>query len=305
MTPDVTVLYFMGSTRSGTTILGNVLNEIDGFVHVGELHFLWLNGVLGTGSNRLCGCGRELTRCSLWSRVLEAGRTGGGSLEDHARRVHEWQQSRFRTRHTWRLLRGADDHATAAYVGVMAATYRAIHDASGARVIVDTSKYASEAAVLERAGVRPALVHQVRDPRAVAHSWARAKAYIPRRGTLDSTLLWDGFNLAAEAVRKRNAPTTVVVRYEDFIASPRATVDRLLDLVGEPRSSNPMLDDRTVRLGTNHTVTGNPDRFESGVVELRPDERWRTAMARARRALATAAAAPWLRRYGYAQRFRS
>ncbi|HEX2051226.1 MAG TPA: sulfotransferase [Actinomycetota bacterium] len=299
MASGVTVLYFMGWTRSGTTILGNVLNEIDGFVHVGELHFLWLNGVLGTGTNRMCGCGDELTRCSLWSAVLDAGRSGGGSLEDHARRVHELQQRRFRTRHTWRLLRGAGDAATAAYVELMTATYRAIGDTTGARVIVDTSKYASEAAVLARAGVRPALVHMVRDPRAVAHSWARAKAYIPSRGTLDSTLLWDGFNLAAEAVRKRHPDATVTIRYEDFVAAPRATVDRLLELVGEPASSNPMLDDRTVRLGPNHTVTGNPDRFETGVVELRPDERWRSGMPRPRRVAATVAAAPWLRRYGY------
>jgi Sulfotransferase family len=305
----VTVLYFMGWCRTGTTVLGNVLGEIDGVFHAGELHFLWRNGVLSTGTNRRCGCGAPLARCPVWSRVLPASVEEGETLAAHAARVEAWQQARFRTRHTFRLLRalGPDreralrsDPAVRGYLRTLAATYRAIADATGARVVVDTSKFASEAAALDAVeGVVPVLVHQVRDPRATAYSWDRPKDYIPRRGKVNSTWYWVGFDLAADAVRRRWPERSVLVRYEDFVLDPSATVARILPLIGVPASANPVAADGSVTLGPNHTVTGNPDRFLTGRTVLREDARWRAEMPRSHRALVTAMTLPFLSRYGY------
>ena len=41
--PDLTILCITGWCRNGSTILGNVLNEVPGFFHVGEIHCLWKN----------------------------------------------------------------------------------------------------------------------------------------------------------------------------------------------------------------------------------------------------------------------
>ena len=35
------VLYILGWGRSGSTVLGNILGEVDGFFCAGELHYLW------------------------------------------------------------------------------------------------------------------------------------------------------------------------------------------------------------------------------------------------------------------------
>ena len=40
-TSKVKVLYVMGHGGSGSTILGNVLGELNGFFHAGELDTLW------------------------------------------------------------------------------------------------------------------------------------------------------------------------------------------------------------------------------------------------------------------------
>src|SRR5689334_9575683 len=91
------VLYITGWMRSGSTLLGNVLNELPGVLHVGELHYLWRNGVLKEGTNTQCGCGRDLTECDLWSSVLYAN----GTAEPAAAQRMAVQQQRFlRTRHT-------------------------------------------------------------------------------------------------------------------------------------------------------------------------------------------------------------
>ena len=293
---DPTVLYVSGWCRSGSTVLGNVLAEVPGFFHAGELRYLWLNGVLGTGSNRRCGCGRRLADCPVWSRVLAAVTPAGRDTREHAAQVVAWHAA-CRTRHTWWVLRRRPDSG---WPEVLAATYRAVAEVTGAGVVVDTSKYASDAALLWWLdGIRPAHVHLVRDPRAVAWSYRRPKAYVERRSALDSTAHWVGANLAAEAVARAHPDRSLRVRHEDLAADPRAVVRRVLALAGHPGAPDPVAGDGTVELGGNHTVTGNPDRFRRGPTRLHPDTGWRAGLPAGPRALATVVSWPLLARYGY------
>lgn len=276
-------------------MLGNVLAEVPGIVHVGELRFLWRNGVLGTGSNRQCGCGANHRECAFWAEVLEEVRPDGRSLERHAAEVVAWQDE-CRTRHTWRVLRAPPRNG---WPETLAATYRAIARASGAEVIVDSSKYASDAALLSGLpGVEGRYVHLIRDPRAVAWSWARPKAYTGHRSPLNSTLHWTGFNLAAEAVGRAHREDSLHMRYEALAGSPRAAVDAVLALLGHD-GPNPVGADGAVELGGNHTVTGNPNRFARGRTVIEEDRRWRAALPRPQRSAATLLSLPLLHRYGY------
>src|SRR6266536_2197717 len=270
----VSVLYVTGWCRSGSTVLGNVLAQAPGVVHAGELRYLWLNGVLGRGSNSRCGCGRELASCPLWSRVLEEVRPATRAPLEHAAEVVACQQRHFRTRHTWRVLRRPPLGTWAATLG---ATYHAVARLTGAEVIVDSSKYAADAALLAHLdGVRPAYLHLVRDPRGGAWSWLRPKDYTGRRGAVNSTACWLGFNLAAEAVARAHREASLRLRYEELTADPHASVARILALV-DRTAANPVGADGTVELGENHTVTGNPDRFRRGAWS----PRWRCRCWRA------------------------
>ena len=58
------ILYITGWLRSGSTVLGNVLGELPGVLHVGELHYLWRNGILGAGSNGPAGKTKRLAASS-------------------------------------------------------------------------------------------------------------------------------------------------------------------------------------------------------------------------------------------------
>ena len=284
-------------------MLGNVLAEAPGVVHVGELRFLWLNGVLGTGSNGRCGCGANHRECPFWSEVLEEVRAAapgpaGRSLEAHAAEVVAWQRG-CRTRHTWKVLRNPPRDG---WPETLAATYRAIARVSGARVIVDSSKFASDAALLfALPGVEGRHVHLVRDPRAVAWSWLRPKQYTGQRSTLNSTLHWTGFNLAAEAVSRAHRADSLRLGYGAMTRDPRAAVEAVLALAGH-EGPNPVAADGTVDLGPNHTVTGNPDRFGRGRTPIEEDRRWHAALPRRQRSTATLLALPLLHRYGYLRR---
>jgi hypothetical protein len=301
--PPLKIIYITGWLRSGSTIVGNVLNEVPGFFHAGELHFLWKNAA-GRGANELCGCGQALTGCPLWSAVLADGRPAGPSGPAHAEAVIRRQRACVRTRYTWRILdRGlwcADLREHAAQMG---ATYHAVAERTGARVIVDSAKIPAEAALLPHLdGVAPYYLHLVRDPRAVAQSYRQAKQYVDPMSAGRSTAYWHAFNRACTAVTRRYPDRSLFLRYEEFIADPRAAVDAMLARCGEDRAANP-LRDRAVELHPNHTVTGNPDRFRAGTTVIRgTDDTWRAALPARDRLTAQALSWPLFPRYGYRYR---
>ncbi|MVU82794.1 sulfotransferase family protein [Nocardia sp. ET3-3] len=298
--PPVKILCVTGWCRNGSTILGNILNEIPGVFHVGELHFLWKNAA-GRGVNELCGCGHKLVDCPFWSTVLPVGRPEGTTLEDHADTVIRRQLGHFRTRHTWQVLgRGLRNEPMRAHAELLAQVYRTIAERSEARVIVDTSKMPGEAALLSHLdGVDPYYLHLVRDPRAVAQSWSKPKEYVYAMSAAKSTGYWTGFNLASHAIGRRYPRRSLFLRYEDFIADPAGTVDAVLRLCEIDPAANPM-SGRTIELHANHTVTGNPDRFNTGVTVIRPtDDSWRGALPNSAKATATALSWPLALRYGY------
>jgi hypothetical protein len=293
------VLYVTGWCRSGTTLVGNLLNELDGVVHVGELHYLWRNGVLGSGTNTTCGCDTPVMDCPLWHKVLDL--VGGPDPRAAARRWVLAQDRLVRTRHTVGRLSHRQPPAARELAARMTELYGAIAEVSGARTIVDSSKFPAEAALLAGAGSRDLdvrVLHMVRDPRATANSWLRPKDYIPAMSPARSTGYWTGFNAASELIRLRHPAISARLRHEDFVRDPRGGIEdilRLLDLAAAP----PIGADGTAVLGVNHTVTGNPDRLARGPVRVRPDDRWHRDLPGRAAATATALALPLLHRYGY------
>ena len=306
--PAVKVLLIMGWTRSGSTILDNLLGEIDGFFSSGELHYIWERGLL---EKRLCACGTEIERCEVWGAVLKEA--FGDNLPDPAA-VARWQCDAVRVRHTWKLLRQARVPSgwrpLDSYAPVATGLYKAIGRVTGARVVVDSSKRPSDAALLQLLpDIDPYYLHLVRDPRGVAYSWKRRRreydrgdrpAEMPRHGSVYSTFGWSEVNIAAEAVRRRVDPRrSMLVRYEDFITNPRRTLLDVARLVGEEPEQLPVSDDRIASLNRNHAASGNPSRFKTGPIKLKPDEEWKAKLKKRDLIIATGMGFPLIRRYGY------
>jgi hypothetical protein len=175
-----------------------------------------------------------------------------------------------------------------------------------ARVIVDSSKRPSDASILRLVpDIEPYFIHLVRDPRAVAYSWGRRKPQpdrteateLERHGVLGSTTNWLAWNLGAEALSRRTQHF-FRMRYEDFISSPVQAIESVIRFVGETTVSVPIIG-KQVTLKSNHTVSGNPSRFQTGTIELRNDDEWMFRQQPVDRFAATAIASPLLKRYEY------
>ncbi len=305
-------IFIAGWARSSSTLLDVMLGQADGFLSTGELRYLWRWGI---GKGWLCGCGETLPRCSTWSAILaDALGPGPGEHERVARRMAALQLSHVRLRHLPAIAARSSapepSDPLGDYVATLDRLYRSIARVTGARVVIDSSKMPQDAAVLRLVpSVDPYLVHLVRDPRAVAHSMQRRTMLqdsgsdpveMPTSSAAASTLGWLRANAAAELMRARFGPRrALLIRYEDLVAAPRVTLERIAGMVGEPLRGVSFLDERTIDMAPNHTVWGNPSRFRTGHVRIRHDSEWTTRLPRRDRRVSTGLALPLLPRYRY------
>lgn len=302
---DVKVIYILGYARSGSTILGNILGEQDGFFHAGELCYLWSRSNRGDRS-RMCGCGLRVPDCPVWNAVLPSALSdlidarGAADLEERIRSRWGWPL-------VWAPSRRLGERLTP-FRDLIERVYRSIVDVTGARVVVDSSKhprYGALLATIPRFDVR--FIHTVRDPRAMVYS--RQRRRMDREGQdsrlhastlVKDALEWAGRNLEADIVRRRSRTPSLLVRHEDFTREPHDAVERILDVVDESEPLAAFLTPDTVRLGTNHTCGGNNRvRKHSGPVHIQRDTTWLTVIPPAYRQAVACLTLPMLRRYGY------
>jgi Sulfotransferase family len=299
------ILYIGGFGRSGSTLLERCLAQREGFCAVGEMRHVWDRSF---AHDQLCGCGQPFRACAFWQAVVARAFGGFDRVDATAMmalgaRVNRTRYVPYLTVRPTRRYR-AD---FARYAAALRPLYEAVRAVSGCRVIIDSSKEPSYACVLQAMpGVRLSVVHLVRDSRAVAFSWLKKKpipdvhwktAYMHRYSVTRSALWWLTFNGLCHGFAVRPG-RYLRLYYEEFARDPGGALARVLRHLGEP-ASLPFVQGRTVTLGVDHTVSGNPTRFLRGAVEVRPDEAWRTEMAARDRRLVTACTAPYLLAYGY------
>jgi Sulfotransferase family len=294
------VLYLGGVGRSGSTILDLMLGQVPGFVAVGELSYLW-----GRDDDDLCGCGRRFASCPFWLSVGERA-FGGWSHVDRAK----FAALRNRVDRDLRIPAMACTRSrgeAADYVGALLRLYRGIGSTSGARVIVDSTKHPSTAFLLRSMrAVDLRIVQVVRDPLGVAYSWTKIQTrpgiaggammdrYPPRR----TAWRWSLVNAAFDALRSIGVPSTRV-RYEDLVDRPAEILATVARLAGSDVDTFPFLRGRSLAHAETHTIAGNPMRFDTSDIQLRPDEGWRSGLPAAEQRVVRTITWPMRALYGY------
>jgi hypothetical protein len=305
----IKVLYIGGFGRSGSTLLLRALGQIDGFFPVGEMWNIWKNSF---GDDELCGCGRPFSECDFWNAVVHEA--FGGSHQVNATEMIELKKSLYNNWHlpmlvspylqTARFQKGLET-----YLDTLNKLYRAIQRVSGSRVIIDSSKGPRYMYLLnQNPDIEVYALHLVRDSRAAAYSWQKKKirpevywkeTYLEQPSLARSALLWDLVNVSFHLFKHVDI-NYLMVPYEDLISSPRTWFSRIVEFLGEHEAGTPFFHNGcAIHLGMNHTVAGNPNRFQQGLVEFRLDSEWQRNMTRASKYFVTALTLPLLYSYGY------
>jgi sulfotransferase family protein len=307
----VTVLYIGGLGRSGSTLVERLAGQLPGACAVGEIVHLWQRGI--TEGER-CGCGAAFGQCPFWQR---AGKTAFGGWHEldvgrFAALRAQVDRNRFIPRLAARPAWVGPDPALAEYLSYYARLYAAVAEVSGAGLVIDSSKHPSLAHCLRWApGVDLRVVHLVRDSRAVAYSWGRQvrrpdtdrESYMTRYSPAVAAVQWNGQNAAFYLLARLGCPV-MRLKYEDFVAAPRAALDRIAAFAGLPAGSGFAFlgtgaGGWSAELELGHSVSGNPMRFATGKVAISRDERWRADMPAGQRRAVTALTLPLLAGYGY------
>jgi len=306
----IKVLYIGGSSRTGSTLFDRLLGQIDGYFSVGELRHIWERGL---GENQLCGCGTPLKECEFWRAVV--GEAFGGLQNVDAKEILSLKRSVDHWRHIPRLLFNRKTarfgQQLAAYKKILSQLYRAIQKVSGCRVIVDSSKYPSHGVILNSMpDIDLYPVHLVRDSRAVAFSWQKKwlkpeitwkREPMPNYNPFLCASEYIVMNLSLRIFKHIN-DRYFFLYYEDLANNPQQMVIQTLENLGLPYPALPFINDHTIFLKPNHTVSGNPMRFKQGVIEIKPDIDWKMKMKRGQRSLVTTLTFPLLYNYGYVGR---
>ena len=271
----IPVIYVIGSGRSGSTLLGQLLGGHSEVFYAGEV-YNYRNSHLHAraGRERWCSCGESVEDCAFWTEI-------------RARLAEDFDDP----------LVDLKDRDPATFERHNAALFRALLAETGRSVIVDASKrhYRLDL-MLKSDAFEVTIVHLVRDARAYGQSIlkTRHKAGRPASAYYTKMWNWQQKNLAMKAIYGRK-PRYELVRYEELAADPAGTVSRIL---------------RHVHLGLQegqldrarhnfHDFSGNlrarlknvrPVRLQTGYLDKLNRQRW---------ALGTAMVAPGLLAFGY------
>jgi len=217
------VVYVMGAGRSGSTLLGVMLDNCRGLFYAGELD-AWLRR--GGRPND----GREAVR-EFWGDVAEAigprdvdlllGETCWIGLEHSAALV----KPRIR-RMARRLIYP--------YRRFNRALFDAIARTAGVSTVIDSSHYPLRALELRRTnGLDVFIIMLVRDPQGVIASFRSNKSQGEKRVLAANAYLWLTHALGLAVYLTHPRSKRAFVRYEDLLANPARTVDRIIRMVGE------------------------------------------------------------------------
>lgn len=261
------LVYIAGSGRSGSTLLARILGEIDGCINIGEA-LRWWYDLERMGRSRPCACGRMVDECSFWKDFSE--------LVPESVQVFATKYIRIRYIPFIALMKNTSwfrDEWTQYLNSVKRFLYH-IQKKTKKDVIIDSSKNAANLfAVMQIPEINPYVIHLVRDSRAVVSSWTKPKADLKGYPVYKPISWWISYNLSVDMLKPK-LHHYYRLRYEDFVREPAEYLKEIaafLDLNHQIEDLEKRIrEEKKVYLSINHMLGSNPDREQSGDIEIRP-----------------------------------
>jgi len=304
------ILLITGSGRSGSTLLSKLLNEIEGSFNVNELVFTHLNGV---ERDYPCNTGDKFSESPIWLKIMEAYRQKND--------INLLKYEPHRIPNTRKLVRAQlspfykTDEATNQYFKdyqqAIKDLYHSIFEATGAEMVIDSSKIApfvNVVAQMEEFEIY--VLHLVRDPRAVAYSWqktikrtdveAGTNLFMEKRTPQRSSIRWQLVNKFAESLKEKDHLHYHYLKYEDFAKQPAKHLAEILQLLGKSPNEIPVNDNQITLKAIDYGIWGNPNvRQQKDVVRVRYDDTYKQKLSFNARLTSTVWSMPMLMKYGY------
>jgi hypothetical protein len=234
------VVYIMGPARSGSTLLGVLLENCEGFFYAGELD-AWL---------RNCGKPSYVrpSTVAFWGRIEQQLVNYRGLCGDLCLRKIEHSTACLRPSYAWRARK-----LRPAYRDFNRELFVALSELAESDTIVDSSHYPLRARELRRiGGLDVSVVFLTRDARAIIASFHRTPGEGAKGFLAANAYLWWTHLLSVIVFLSHPCNRRLVVRYSDLTTNPAAVGERVLRMVGSD-SPAPL----TRELNTGRPLAGN------------------------------------------------
>lgn len=301
----IKIVYIAGQGRSGSTVLDRVLGSICDVTSCNEIYRIIEEGF---HDNRTCSCLNKFYDCPFWSSIASKMNLSTTNIQEYL-----YLQNKFdRTKHIPFLKYSLDqknqNQELLKYKNYIRQLYFSIAEASGSNILVDSSKNPSRALILSSIPeFEVSVIHLIRDVRAVAYSWLNKKLisetgiYLDQYSIYKTCLNWISRNIFSEVLGQSMEYRRV--RYEDFCRSPRLEtleIIRNIPFLGDRENEvSKIFENNRVFLKSIHSIAGNPDRYKTGTVVIKPDNRWKDDLSTYDKYLIKSITFPLLIRYGY------
>lgn len=305
---NIQVLAIAGVGRSGSTILETALGQHQDFFPIGEFAMLW--GEMN--HDFLCNCGESFFKCTFWKTVFDQATDGFQGIDpDEILKIRQAidRNSLIPLIRTPALRPKGYDSKLNRFLEVLSKIYSSIHEQSGGKIILDSSKSPAYFHILSLIpDIKLTIIHLVRDSRAVAYSWQKKKKmtysldreqYIERQGTAEASVKWLAKNMVAHTLTSIAANYTVI-RYEDFANNPKDIVRTIVTEMGKDPNKLAYLTGEAADLSETHGILGNPTpRAQTQTIQIRQDTDWQDKLNWLDKWIVLFLTWPLLLRYGY------
>jgi hypothetical protein len=218
------IVAISGSGRTGSTLLSLLLSQDKSIFNLGQLRDLWA----AWAADARCSCGHRLGDCPVYSVVIRKalGDAPGEKLQQVRSEMKAFFRDAARQR-DWGEHGGLERLAVrhSAFLAHLGTLLDALQQTTGAADFIDASKSPEMALALgltRDTDLR--VLNLVRDPRAIAVSWRK------RRGQLagwEFSRTWARRQRVLQRWSRSLGARFIEVRYEDFAADARSTVERV------------------------------------------------------------------------------
>ena len=298
----IKVLYIAGAGRSGSTFLSLMLAQHDQVQNIGQIRDL----PEAHNDKAPCSCGSSVPDCAYWAPVvatlatrhgtdaLQKLRAGMAAFGQAAGADTNWGDAGVR-----QTLQ--QDHAE--FLTLFGDLYRAASEEAGGRMLIDSSKSVDLCLALSLLPeVELHILNLMRDPRAVAVSWAKVlKRPKVLRGR---TRNWAGRQRRLAVLRDLAPERFLALRYEDLTVDPQGWIGKIQTWAGLEQDLSLFTGSNTADISWERSHLFPPanatvlkERKESIVVK--PAESWKREEHAALHAMAEELTFPFAETLGY------
>lgn len=277
------IVFMLGYPRSGSTVFGELINQSEHFLHVGEMERLWYPRTMEASiyPQKNCSCGKKICKCDFWLPYLE--RVAEDIKLISAKRDMELNNKILCSYKEDFIQKGKIDGEEAKiYTEVIYELYKSLQEGEH-KIILDSSKELWYAKYLESTGLFDlSYIHLIRDVKAVVYSRQKklksksqssVKVSLDYKYLVHDTLRWNHINSKTRNFLKDK--TSIEISYEKMVENPGEVLDKLGDMMDVKMDAENIVNyDKEFFIEDNHLVHGNRFKYKRGAIKLERDTRY-------------------------------